>query len=125
LSINRRIEEVQAAVATVVDPCSIATGVPINLVEMGMLLEVALEGDAATVTLCVTSPVCWQAMNIVDAVQHAVERIDGIERATCQIDAAAEWMPEMMDDRAQTRLRRMRPIRRENGKAHAEPGPRS
>jgi metal-sulfur cluster biosynthetic enzyme len=99
------------AVASVVDPCSIATGHPISLVDMGMLLSVDLSGPRALVTLALTSPVCLQAMNIVDAVESAVLEVDGVEEAACRIEATAEWDPEMMASGARRVLRRLRPRR--------------
>jgi metal-sulfur cluster biosynthetic enzyme len=97
------------AVASVVDPCSIATGHPISLVDMGMLLSVDLSGTRAAVTLALTSPVCLQAMNIVDAVESAVLEVDGVEEATCRIEPTAEWDPAMIDPEATRELRRLRP----------------
>jgi metal-sulfur cluster biosynthetic enzyme len=97
------------AVASVVDPCSIATGRPVSLIEMGLLTEVTIQAPDVTVTLALTSPVCLQAINIVAAVEDALSAVPGVERARCKIDAAAEWDPEMIDPIARAQLRALRP----------------
>jgi len=112
MSTEVAIEEIRAAVATVVDPCSIATGEPISLVDMGLLQSIAVDDGAVEVTLIVTSPVCWQSMNMIAAVERAVTRIDGVRTVRCRVDPAGEWLPEMMAPESQARLRRLRPIAR-------------
>jgi metal-sulfur cluster biosynthetic enzyme len=98
------------ALDRVVDPCSIATGVPINLREMGLVRSVDVQRGHATVTLVLTSPICWQVTNIVEAVERVVTEVEGIASCTCEIDPAADWMPDMMSGDAQLRLRRARPV---------------
>jgi metal-sulfur cluster biosynthetic enzyme len=104
-------EQVTAALRKVVDPCSIATGVPIDLVDMGMLRDIRIDGSHVEVQLRFTSPVCWQASNIVTAIEENLMAIDGVERVTCETRSGAwEWKPEMMAASAQARLRRLRPM---------------
>jgi metal-sulfur cluster biosynthetic enzyme len=94
----------------IVDPCSIATGVPINLREMGLVKSFGVEDGHAHVTLRLTSPFCWQATNIVGEVERGLGEVEGVVSVTCEIDPAADWMPDMMAEGAQTRLRRARPL---------------
>lgn len=101
---------VEAVLRTIVDPCSIATGVPIDLVDMGLLMSVdAIDGDVV-VTLCLTSPTCWQAANIIAEVERKVSALPDVRRARCVIAQAAAWMPDMMSAAARQRLRQLRPI---------------
>jgi metal-sulfur cluster biosynthetic enzyme len=100
------------ALGRVVDPCSIATGVPISLPDMGLVEKVEIEGGDVLVTLRLTSPVCLQSMNIVDAVEARVGEVEGVEKVECRVDAAAEWMPTMMAPEARSALRRRRPVDR-------------
>ena len=101
----------RAALRTVVDPCSIATGVPINLIEMGLLKNVEISGGEVEVRLRLTSPMCWQAGQIVEAVEEAVGRVAGVERVVCSLDPAPwEWTPDLMSASARARLRRVRPL---------------
>jgi metal-sulfur cluster biosynthetic enzyme len=100
---------VHAALGRVVDPCSIATGVPINLADMGLVSMVEIDEGAVYVQLRLTSPVCLQAGNIVAAVEERVAELDWVCDVRCDIDHAAEWMPEMMSEGARGELRRRRP----------------
>jgi metal-sulfur cluster biosynthetic enzyme len=104
-------EQVTEALRKVVDPCSIATGVPIDLVDMGILRDITIDGSHVEVQLRFTSPVCWQASNIITAIESNVMAIEGIDRVTCETRSGAwEWKPEMMAASAQARLRRLRPM---------------
>jgi metal-sulfur cluster biosynthetic enzyme len=104
-------EQVTEALRKVVDPCSIATGVPIDLVDMGILRDILIDGSHVEVQLRFTSPVCWQASNIITAIEENLMAIDGVDRVTCDTRSGAwEWKPEMMAASAQARLRRLRPM---------------
>jgi metal-sulfur cluster biosynthetic enzyme len=101
---------VEQALRRVVDPCSIATGVPITIADMGLVHDVSIRGADVQVTLCLTSPVCLQAANIISAVHQYVGQVDGVSSVSCQVNAAVEWMPEMMALSARDSLRKARSI---------------
>jgi metal-sulfur cluster biosynthetic enzyme len=104
------LADVRDALAGVVDPCSIATGVPLTLAEMGMVTDIAVDGGRVAVTLVLTSPVCWQAGNIIQAVEAAISRVPRVTAVRCTIDHDAGWLPGQMDPRARRRLRSVRPV---------------
>jgi metal-sulfur cluster biosynthetic enzyme len=107
-------EAIRQALENVVDPCSIATGVPISLGDMGLIKELHwLAGDVKLV-LRLTSPICWQAANILDAVERAVMTVPGVRSVNCTLDPGTEWMPSMMSAGARERLRRIRPLHKES-----------
>jgi metal-sulfur cluster biosynthetic enzyme len=108
--VESREPQIRQALEKVVDPCSIATGVPINLVAMGMVKEVCWEGGNVRVVLRLTSPICWQAVNILRQVELQVSRLDGVRAVTCMLDPLAEWTPQMMDGASRERLRALRPL---------------
>lgn len=103
-------DAVRDALHRVVDPCSIATGVPVSIVDMGLVLEVAVDGPTAHVQLCVTAPICLQITNILAKVEEMVAEVPGIETVNCTVDAAYEWMPSMMAQSARRDLRSARPV---------------
>jgi metal-sulfur cluster biosynthetic enzyme len=105
---------VRLALQNVVDPCSIATGVPISLAEMGLIKELSCSSGDVQLTLRLTSPICWQAVNIMSAVEHAVMAVPGVRSVNCTLDPGSEWMPSMMSAGARERLRRVRPLRKES-----------
>ena len=102
--------QVRDALARIVDPCSIATGVPLTLLEMGMVEDIAIEDGRVTVTLVLTSPVCWQAGNIIQAVENSVGGVPGVASVACTVNHTAEWLPEQMEPGARRRLRAARPV---------------
>jgi metal-sulfur cluster biosynthetic enzyme len=104
------LAQVREALAGVVDPCSIATGIPLTLFEMGMVEDIAVADGWVTVTLVLTSPVCWQAGNIVHAVETSVGRVPGVASVACTVDHDAGWLPDQMDPGARLRLRAARPV---------------
>jgi metal-sulfur cluster biosynthetic enzyme len=103
------LAQVREALAHVVDPCSIATGVPLTLAEMGMVEDIVVEGGRVTVTLMLTSPVCWQAGNIIAAVETSVGGLPWVASVGCTVNHDAEWLPSQMDAGARRRLRAVRP----------------
>jgi metal-sulfur cluster biosynthetic enzyme len=101
---------VRAALERVVDPCSIATGVPITLPEMGLVAGVEVEAGAATVHLRVTSPFCMHIGNMQERIIEVVREVPGVEEVEVVVDDGNEWLPSMMSERAQAQLRRVRPL---------------
>lgn len=95
------------ALRAVVDPCSIATGAPIDIVDMGLVRSARIRDDVGVVSLRLTHPFCMQAANIADGVRDAIRGL-GLE-AVVEIDQADEWWPTMMAPEARERLRRIRP----------------
>lgn len=98
------------ALERVVDPCSIATGVPISVVKMGMVKHVEFDDGVASVLLRLTSPVCWQASNILEMVEVVVGEVPGVTKVICTLDPKSDWMPSMIDPEARRRLRQVRPV---------------
>lgn len=102
--------DLAGALDRVVDPCSIATGVPITLRDMGLLQSVTCDDGHAHVVLRLTAPICLQASNIIARVEEVLGELEGVSSVTCEIDPYAEWMPDMMAPAAQARLRAARPL---------------
>ena len=104
------LAQVREALAGVVDPCSIATGLPLTLAEMGMVEDITVEDGRVTVTLVLTSPVCWQAGNIIQAVETSLGRVPGVASVACTVNHDAAWLPGHMDPGARLRLRAAWPV---------------
>lgn len=102
-------EAVDAALRTIVDPCSIATGAPVDLVDMGLVQSIEIEHGTVLITLRLTSPTCWQVGNIITSIREKLAILAGVREVRCRVDMAAEWTPAMMAPEAQARLRALRP----------------
>ncbi|MDV6271018.1 metal-sulfur cluster assembly factor [Rhodococcus globerulus] len=103
-------EAIVDALRRIADPCSIATGVPINLIDMGLVLEARREENRAVVRLQLTSPICMQIGIIQAKILEEVSAVDGIEDVDVDIDHAAEWLPSMVAGHARIALRERRPF---------------
>jgi metal-sulfur cluster biosynthetic enzyme len=102
---------VTRALGSVVDPCSVATGVPMSLLEMGLVEAVRLDEDGVLrVALRLTSPVCWQAAGMMAAIEAAAAGAPGVRAVACSRDDGMSWLPEEIDPAARARLRALRPL---------------
>jgi metal-sulfur cluster biosynthetic enzyme len=99
---------VEAVLRTIADPCSIATGAPVDLVDMGLIQSIEIERDTVLITLRLTSPTCWQVGNIIGAIHEKLAPLPAIRDLRCRVDMAAEWTPDMMASSARHRLRALR-----------------
>jgi metal-sulfur cluster biosynthetic enzyme len=52
------LARIQAQLALVPEPCSIAMGARVNIVQMGLIDDIALDDGQIRVTLCLTDPAC-------------------------------------------------------------------
>ncbi len=99
------LDPLRTALRRVVDPCSIATGVPIDLLDMGLVKDLRLEAGIARVELMVTSPLCTQIGLITGQIKDVLAGVDGVDAVEVTVDARAEWWPDMMAASARQRLR--------------------
>lgn len=102
--------ELRRALDRVVDPCSIATGVPITLTEMGLVAGLEVSAGRATVHLRVTSPFCMHIGNMQERIIEVLGEVDGMQEVRVEVDDGMEWLPTMMSDEARLRLREVRPL---------------
>ncbi|MGD9812285.1 MAG: iron-sulfur cluster assembly protein [Sphingobium sp.] len=95
------------ALRKVMDPCSIATSVPINIVDMGIVRSVACADERVRVVLRFTNPFCFQAGLILEAVETSVGEATG-SPVDVVVDPSDDWVPEDMAETAQAKLRALR-----------------
>jgi metal-sulfur cluster biosynthetic enzyme len=111
------VERVRRALDRVVDPCSIATGVPITLADMGLVENVAVVGAEARIRLRVTSPFCMHIGNMHERIVEVVGEVPGIEAVHLDVDDGTTWLPDMMAPAARRQLRAVRPLEPEQGRS--------
>jgi metal-sulfur cluster biosynthetic enzyme len=95
---------VHAALEGIVDPCSVATGVPLSILDMGLLRGVEVSGDEVLVDLRLTSPLCHQAPYFIMEVERRVGALAGVRSVVCRTDIGVAWEPAMMRQDAVRRL---------------------
>jgi metal-sulfur cluster biosynthetic enzyme len=100
------VATVSAALDRVVDPCSSAMGMPLGLLEMGLVTGVDVDDVAGTVevTMRVTSPCCAYGETMADAARRTLEAMPGVRTATVRVDYGAMWTPLDIGTRATAQL---------------------
>ena len=107
---------VRERLRSVVDPCSAAVGTDIDVVELGLIDAVTVEGNAVTVSMRLTSPGCLMVEYFAREVDEVVGALPGVERVTLEPDAGFEWHRGMMESSARAkRQRRRRELRERYG----------
>lgn len=84
-------EEVQRALSTVLDPCSVAMGRPLDLVTMGLISDVVADGGRVKVKVLLTDPTCFAQAEIIKAVDEAVLGVRGVDDSTVEFDGDQLW----------------------------------
>ena len=85
---------IERAIERVIDPCSIAIGRPQNLIEMGLLDELACdEAGRVTVALVLTDPACFFFRDIARFVTDAILEVSGVTAVDVEIVRDKMWMP--------------------------------
>lgn len=81
-----------------------------SVVGMGMVKAVSFDSGRAHVLLRLTSPVCWQAANILAKVEQVIGAVPEVTSVTCEMDPLSDWMPDMIKPELRQRLRAVRPL---------------
>lgn len=76
----------------------------IDIVNLGLLREVRIEGSKAHIRFTVTTPACPLSSYIEDEIRTCLWQVNGIDEAdvTCEYEPA--WSPEDMTDDARAAL---------------------
>ncbi len=87
---------IRAALAGVHDPCSVAAGRPLSLVDMGLLRSWCLDEGTLSVTFAVTFAGCTMAPHFLRAAEAELARLPGVQRVRATVDAGFAWTPDLM-----------------------------
>jgi metal-sulfur cluster biosynthetic enzyme len=82
-------DQVRKALRKVKDP-----ELNLDLVVLGLIYDIAIEGGVVDVTMSLTSPACPVAGQILDQARVAVEGVEGVERANVELTFSPPWTPE-------------------------------
>ena len=87
------------ALKQVVDP-----ELMINIVDLGLVYDVAQDDDKVKLEMTLTSPACPAGPQIVHQAKMALEQVEGVEEAQIQLVMTPPWTPERMTDDARDHL---------------------
>lgn len=77
---------------------------PVNIVDLGMVYGVEVEGSAVRVTMTFTSIGCPALEMLVEDVSRAVSALPGVERVTVDVVWNPPWTKERITDRGRKLL---------------------
>jgi metal-sulfur cluster biosynthetic enzyme len=106
-------KQIYAALATVYDTCSVFNGTRLDIVEMGLVEEVAVHGGAVRVRLLLTDPLCAYQFEMRAQIIEALSALPGVESVKVEPVAGKLWWPERMTPEARERLETQRKQRLE------------
>ena len=92
-------ESVREALKAVVDP-----ELGINIVDLGLVYEITLDGGHADVQYTLTTMGCPIGPLIEAQMQEALAKLEGFESITPELMFRPPWTPEMMTDEAKAAL---------------------
>jgi metal-sulfur cluster biosynthetic enzyme len=76
----------------------------INIVDLGLVYDVAIEGDAVHVTYTLTTMGCPIGPLIEEQIRKMIEPIEGVERVEAEMVLSPPWTPEKMSEEAKAAL---------------------
>jgi metal-sulfur cluster biosynthetic enzyme len=93
------VEVVREALREVIDP-----ELGINVVDLGMIRDIQLEGDKTVVSMVLTTMTCpfWDLF--VDQVKTALSDVDGVRELDVRFDPRHRWSPELLSESARWEL---------------------
>jgi metal-sulfur cluster biosynthetic enzyme len=66
----------------------------IDLVTLGLVYDIQVEGNEAKAIISLTTPMCPVAGEIVDQARLAVAKVEGVEKAVVELTFDPPWTPE-------------------------------
>ena len=76
----------------------------LNLVDMGLIYDIAIEGLKVTVKMTLTSPGCPMSQSMICGVRLALEKLPPVHAVDVQMVWEPKWSPEMMTAEGRTRV---------------------
>jgi metal-sulfur cluster biosynthetic enzyme len=99
LALDGDARPVVEALRTVIDP-----ELGINLVDLGLVYDVAVDDGIAHVTLTTTTPACPIGSFLEHQVRWAVGRLDAISGVEVEVVHEPRWTPDRLSDPARRLL---------------------
>ncbi len=76
----------------------------VNIVDLGLIYDIAICGQDVIVTLTLTSMYCPAGNVIMDGVRSAIERVPGVGRVTVNLVWEPVWTPDRLSPAAREHL---------------------
>lgn len=97
-SVTQTRQRIVERLRRVIDP-----EVGLNIVDLGLIYDLQVEDDTATVRLTMTTPACPMSSYIKQQVGRALQKVPGLRRGIIELVWDPPWSPQMMDPEASSR----------------------
>jgi metal-sulfur cluster biosynthetic enzyme len=78
--------------------------VGINIVDMGLIYSLDIDGDNVDITMTLTSPGCPVGPQILGEVDSTVKGLGGVENVDIKVVWSPPWSPDMLSEEARDQL---------------------
>ena len=86
---SESVDKVYAELKQVFDP-----EIPVNIVDLGLVYDVQVEGSTCNVTMTLTSQACPEAKTIPDVVRRRCNTVEGIDEVHVSVVWDPPWTPQ-------------------------------
>lgn len=93
------VDQVKLALRRVKDP-----DLALNIMDLGLVYDVAVEGTTVKVDMTLTSPACPSGPEIMGDAEKELRRLEGVEDVKVNLVWAPFWTPEKMEPRVRAYL---------------------
>ena len=74
--------------------------IPINIVDLGLVYDVSIEGENVGIKMTLTAPGCPASGYISQDVKRKLESMPGVKKADVTVVWDPPWSPDMMSENA-------------------------
>lgn len=92
-------DKLWAALRSVIDP-----ELGCNLVDLGLIYSLAIDGGRVDVKMTLTTPGCPMHDSLAEGVQSALLQVEGVEEANVEVVWDPPWNPAMLTDAGREQL---------------------
>lgn len=92
-------EQVYEALQECYDP-----EIPVNIVDLGLVYDVEIEGNNVAVKMTLTAPGCGMGTMIAADAKQRIMALEGVEDASVDLVWEPPWNPSMISEEAKQRL---------------------
>jgi len=93
------MEDVMKALKECYDP-----EIPVNVWDLGLIYDVAVDGDKVHVKMTLTAPGCPMHSFISREVKEKLQSVSGVKEATVEVVWDPPWSPDKMSPEAKAQL---------------------
>lgn len=83
------LEDVYTELRQVYDP-----EIPVNILDLGLIYDVALEDNRCTVQMTLTSAACPEARTLPETVKRRLSELEGLEECEVTVVWEPQWTPQ-------------------------------